>query len=378
MAFPVVEGVRTKSLKDKPFDLNLPTSIASGELLLAVIVTNGTIGPLNWPAGWTVLIGTDVGNRPNLYAAWRTADGTEGSSIEIDNDREADTMAACFRISGWSGNAPEISSDTNGENSAPNPPSLTASWGSADNLWFAVCGVDDRAPSIPANYGNETTENKGSYYLSIARRELATATEDPGAVSISDDEDWRCVTIVVEPAGGAAADELTADDVESASEVTAPTVGQAHVLTATSIEAASQTSSPSVGQAHVLTTASIESASEVTAPAIGTTETHVLTADDVESASEVTAPVIGQAHALLADDVESASEVTAPSVGVSTLVHASGVQATFFLSSMVVWSGVVTIDASVTGAWTNLAPTQTAVYTNATPSTGNTWTETTL
>ena len=105
---------------------------------------------------------------------------------------------------------------------------------------------------------------------------------------------------------------ITADDVEAASEISVPAVGQEHALTATSVESASEVTSPAVGQEHALTAASIESASEVSIPAVG--QEHGLTATSVQSTSELTVPDIGQIHALAATSIESASEVTAPAL----------------------------------------------------------------
>ena len=140
---------------------------------------------------------------------------------------------------------------------------------------------------------------------------------------------------------GGTVDDLLAENVESASEVTAPGIGQEHVLnadnvesasnlsspvlievigqddlTADNVESASEVTSPNIEQKHVLVAVNIESASEVSSPAIG--QKHALLADDVESASNLSSPVltdIGAAHVLHPDNVESASEVTAPNVG---------------------------------------------------------------
>lgn len=57
----------------------------------------------------------------------------------------------------------------------------------------------------------------------------------------------------------------------------------------------------------------VESASELSEPAIG--QVHALLAADVESDAEVSAPVLGQVHALLANDVSSASSVSTPALG---------------------------------------------------------------
>ena len=114
-------------------------------------------------------------------------------------------------------------------------------------------------------------------------------------------------------AGGSSADALLADDVESASEVSAPVIGQAHSLSATSIQAATELTAPTLGQQHALGANDAQSTSEVTAPAIG--QAHSLAAASVESSTEVTAPTLSVADTadeLTADDVEATSEVTSP------------------------------------------------------------------
>ena len=117
------------------------------------------------------------------------------------------------------------------------------------------------------------------------------------------------------PDGGAPADNLLAEAIESASEVTAPSIGQTHAITADDIESASEVSVPAVGQIHALLANSIESASEVSVPTATSSATDALLAEDIESASEVSNPAVGQTHALLAEDIESASELSVPAVG---------------------------------------------------------------
>lgn len=118
--------------------------------------------------------------------------------------------------------------------------------------------------------------------------------------------------MLVRSSAGGGVDAPTADDVEAASEVTAPSIAQVNGLTADDVESGSEVTPPALTQTHALTADDTESASEVTAPAIS--ESHALAADDVESASETTAPDLAQVHAITADDAESLSEVTAPSI----------------------------------------------------------------
>lgn len=120
--------------------------------------------------------------------------------------------------------------------------------------------------------------------------------------------DWIAVTV-----SSGSTDNLTAEDVESASEVTSPAIGQEHALDATDVESASEVTAATLGQEHALDATDVESASEVGTPALA--EVHVLDATDVESASEVGTPAIAQEHGLDATDVESASEVTSPAIG---------------------------------------------------------------
>lgn len=106
---------------------------------------------------------------------------------------------------------------------------------------------------------------------------------------------------------------LTADDLETASEVSVPVVGQEHVLLAADLESASEVSIPVVGQEHVLLAADLESVSEVSQPTAA--HIHVLLADDLETVTEVSQPTAAAIDNLLADDLESATEVAIPVVG---------------------------------------------------------------
>ncbi len=133
----------------------------------------------------------------------------------------------------------------------------------------------------------------------------------------------------LEASGGT--DALLADDIESASEVGSPSVGQEHALTADDVESSSEVGSPSLGQEHGLSADDIESASEVSSPAVG--QVHNLAADDSEATSEVTAPAIGQAHTLSAGDVESSSETSSPSIGQEHSLSADSVEASTELTA---------------------------------------------
>jgi hypothetical protein len=130
------------------------------------------------------------------------------------------------------------------------------------------------------------------------------------------------------PEGAGGTDALTAEDVESSSEVTSPSVGQEHSLTSIDVESAAETSAPAMGQVHLLIASDVESASAISTPTLTPVAgTDNLLADDVESSSEVTSPALGQVHSLSADDTGSATEVSTPALGQEHGLLADGVEA---------------------------------------------------
>jgi len=137
--------------------------------------------------------------------------------------------------------------------------------------------------------------------------------------------------------------DLFATSIESASEVSAPSVGQVHVLLSVSTESTSEASAPVLGGTHALLATSIESTSEVSAPVLS--ESNILLADNIESASETSSSAIGQEHVFLADDLESASEVDTPGVGQVHVLLAGDIEAASELSAPAVTEVVDGVDA---------------------------------
>lgn len=109
---------------------------------------------------------------------------------------------------------------------------------------------------------------------------------------------------------------LTADDLESAGQLSQPTAGHIHDLTADDLNSASNVSQPAVGQEHALTADDLNSAGELSTPAVG--QKHALLADDLQALGEVTSPALVEdtQNELLADDLESAGELSSPLLAV--------------------------------------------------------------
>ena len=186
--------------------------------------------------------------------------------------------------------------------------------------------------------------------------ELWRGAVEPAEVGASGNE-VQAYRGAVEPAATDTVDALLANDLESASEVSAPSMSSVgeNALLADDVESASSVSTPVLDAAtasnvialwrgaiepaesggsgneiqawrgavepaatdtvDALLADDLESASQVSAPTLDSTAGEdVLLADDIESASQTSTPAITQTHALLSVSVQSTSSVSVPSL----------------------------------------------------------------
>lgn len=199
--------------------VTMPASLVSGNMLLAFLIMNdNSLTVSGWTAaGWTEhSTYTDGGgggsNVNKIYA--KISNGAEGSVSTSVSGSGASVAAVVFQIEGNRNgvSTSELASaqTDDGASSAPNPPSLTPTWGSAENLWFAMCftnaGSNTSVTTWPTNYSTnkleitEGTDNNGGG-IRVGWR-LATGTsEDPSAFSNAGGN-TQCVshTVAVRPA----------------------------------------------------------------------------------------------------------------------------------------------------------------------------------
>jgi len=206
MAFPTVADV-TKSAHASAAThaITLPATVNSGELLLMFYVCKAFGGSLAVPSGWTSL-GANSGANGGHLVCYLEAAGTEGGGTATVT--AANTSAACaqvYRINDW--NAIEAAKSNNTISSAPNPPSLTPSWGAKDALWLAGCTAIDDDATVSAysssyasgEYNNAGAGTNASSEIGVARRALNAAVQDPAAMTLSEAEAWVAWTLAVEP-----------------------------------------------------------------------------------------------------------------------------------------------------------------------------------
>jgi len=121
-------------------------------------------------------------------------------------------------------------------------------------------------------------------------------------------------------------DALTANDLQSLSQLSTPAVGQIHALLANDLQSTSSVQTVAVGQKHALLANDLQSLSQLSQPSL--TSSGGLLANDLESTSSVQTVALGQKHVLLANDLESTSSVQTVPVGQKHNLLANDLQST--------------------------------------------------
>ena len=301
-----------------------PSNISAGDFLLLTYGMHKAEAP-NTPSGWTIIESRQSGSEVRIDTFFKIAAGTESGNLTFTTN--GDTFAKIARMHRFTGaDSVEANANSTASGKIIDHPDIVTTGADRLAIAFTSLNDDETATSFTGETGGDltldfqdTTALGSDHHISIQSADMASSgTLSGGTWSFGGaSEQWLTAGFALFQAAGGADHDLLADDVESASEVSTPGVGQKHVLAADDVESASEVSTPAVTQVHALLADDVESATEVSTPTAG--ESHVLLADDVESASEVSTPAVTQLHALLGDDVESASEVSTPSV---TQLHA--------------------------------------------------------
>lgn len=353
MAFPTVatssSGTQANAVSTT-LTATLPASIASGDLLI-VFAAQDKNNTITAATGWTLLDTSSVaspGSGTGAFA-YKVATGSEGATEAVLESSSVEEWAyGVYRITGANVVGGIDYTGTTGATGAPDPPSHTTSFGAGDNLWIAF-GVQDNAEmdgNGATNYTtNLLTEADTDAQITVGTREYsASATDDPGVLSATGNDEWAAWTITVEPTGSGT-NVLTATDVSSTSSVDSSSIGQVHTITSSDVQSTSSVDSPTLGQEVVLSGADIESATETSQPDIG--QEHTLTSISVESVSSlsivsaagdlvavgleslsgVVSPTFEQVHVLLSVGLDAESNLSVPISAQSHAMMASGVEA---------------------------------------------------
>ena len=209
MAAPTVAGTNSSIDTADVTTVDLPASIASGDLLICWFECDQTRSITDWDDFTELFLKSKSGNH-TLWAAYRIADGTAGATIIVTINASERSAHQTFRITGWHGTTPpEVGIAPAAETSEfPDPPSLAPSWGAEDTtLWMLGLGIDTgntTVDSYPTNYTNGVRNNNGGggpgANLATCRRELNASPEDPGTFDLSTSDGVLVNTLAIRPA----------------------------------------------------------------------------------------------------------------------------------------------------------------------------------
>jgi hypothetical protein len=231
VAFPTVEDADTQNgtvtSNSTSWTLTYPTNLASGDLIVAALGTDGNtlFTGVTFPAGFEKFRMAS-GTACNLLVGLKISDGTETGTFQVTLNSEQGGWRV-FRITGWFGSGlptgNNVTSAVNGTGAAlvgssgasstPDPASLNPTdWDVEDTLWFALMAADTSRtvsafPTTWTDTFSDVSGGAGGATLAGARIENnVVAAVDPGTFTISASDDWACITLAIRPAAPVATD----------------------------------------------------------------------------------------------------------------------------------------------------------------------------
>ena len=199
-------------------NVSMPATVNAGDLLICIFSHGGNVTdttPTGWSGGagitgWSLEQGTTI--RGSVFV--KSAAGTEGgTTVNFVTSGTAVGAAQVYRIpsGSWYGSlsnvteAVAVASAGAAATTTPDPPALTPTWGSDDNLWLAVStgNVATSVTTYPTNYSSGViTTNASATDVASAQRGLTAASENPGTFTMGQSAINVNFTIAVRPAEG--------------------------------------------------------------------------------------------------------------------------------------------------------------------------------
>ena len=216
MASPTDAGRITSNFTSNldPWTVDLPASIAAGNLLIAVGRASNNARTFNLPSGWSWIVQNNTADATahTTSVICRYADGSEGATLSWDLSGTAKGASLCWRITGGENpgtQLPEAQIAT-GTGANPDPPSIAPTGGSKDYLFLVFGGMDGEAQTytLPASYSNSTGTAHSSTggtddtncRIAGGGRALTASSTDPGAFTAAAAfSGWTAITIAVHP-----------------------------------------------------------------------------------------------------------------------------------------------------------------------------------
>jgi len=223
MAFPTVQTADTQSgtvtSNSTSWTITWPTNLASGDLILLVVATDGNPSLSGSPFGSFVSVQIDSAAN-HLSFSKKVSDGTETGTWTVLLSASEQGAWRIFRITGWEGTLGTVFANNassgavvavtnNGTDANPDPLSVDPfNWTTENTLWIAATSVDtSRTISVYPLADLNTADisgGAGGATLGICMANDTVSSKDPGTFTISTGDDWLTATIAIRPAVGAA------------------------------------------------------------------------------------------------------------------------------------------------------------------------------
>lgn len=221
----------TQTSNASTWTLGYPANLASGDLLVGLIITDGNSGP---EGGWTIPAGwvPRANNQSVLTSLWmkKVSDSTEagGFNVTLGNAASEQGSWRIYRIVNWAGilgttfladsNSGDVQQAglSSGTSSTPDSTTIDPSWAIEPTLWIAFMGADASrtVSAFPSNFGDHRTSHVsgGSTGATLGCATLSSTVlnVDPAAWTISASDDWQANALAVRPVAPVPPARLTA------------------------------------------------------------------------------------------------------------------------------------------------------------------------
>lgn len=207
MTFPSVRSFATsQTAASSGHTPTMPATIEVGDLLMAVAQINNN-ADLNSTTGYSALYAEASAQALATYVRVATDDSND--TISFNTTTTAGIVWVVLAIQDWEGTLTGVEGSFL---DSDDPPSLSPSWGSDDNLWLVAAGAaGGTLPTVSAwstsftEVAQRTADFSADIVAGVAERDLAASTLDPDTVTFSGSPTtFRIATIAVQPGAGAA------------------------------------------------------------------------------------------------------------------------------------------------------------------------------
>ena len=193
--------------------VSMPTTVSSGDRLLAFVEVRNAGTWSTIPTGWSQLkLQAGGGSVGDLTIFEKIATGSEGGATATWVASAATTAEwQVMRITGAHASTASEVAGTSGDATNANPPSLTPTGGAQNYLWIAVAanaatGDTTGFTAAPTNYtglqSNGASSGGSTTNVASATRQLNATSEDPGTFTPTSNRFWAAATVAVYPAAG--------------------------------------------------------------------------------------------------------------------------------------------------------------------------------